>query len=137
MISFFIEGKPEPQGRPRFYPTAKGMRAVDPPKSRAWKEDIAYQAISHRNKVSAPFIEGPVSMSLEFVLPRSKSNKDKLHTIKPDLDNLQKAVKDGLKGVFFKDDAQIVSMSVLRKRYISNGESPGVYVGIEPIEGVV
>jgi Holliday junction resolvase RusA-like endonuclease len=48
---------------------------------------------------------------------------------KPDLDNMIKAVKDGLNGVAWKDDAQVVK--VLALKYY--GESPRADIRITPI----
>ncbi|MNP83694.1 Endodeoxyribonuclease RusA [compost metagenome] len=51
-------------------------------------------------------------------------------TKKPDMDNVIKAIYDGLNGVVWKDDVQVVDAFV-RKRY---GEVPGVHVRIVPLE---
>ncbi len=50
-------------------------------------------------------------------------------TKKPDLDNVQKAIYDGLNGVVWKDDVQVVK-AVVGKRY---GETPGVRVKVVPL----
>jgi len=36
------------------------------------------------------------------------------HTKKPDLDNVAKAVIDGMNGIIFKDDSQITSLHVTK-----------------------
>ena len=63
--------------------------------------------------LSAP-ADGPVIVDLEFYLPRPKRlmrAKDPdgpmPHTAKPDRDNLEKAVLDALKGLAWRDDAQV------------------------------
>jgi len=68
-------------------------------------------------------------MLLVFHLARPKSlpRKVKFHTKRPDLDNLTKAVKDGLKGVIYRDDSQVVYMRIA-KRYCT---VPGVSVRIK------
>ena len=63
-------------------------------------------------------------------IPSSKSKKWKQAaaegvekpTKKPDVDNLIKIIMDALSGVIYKDDKQIIKMSV-EKRY---AEQPGV-----------
>ena len=55
--------------------------------------------------------------------------KWKDHTTKPDADNLVKAVKDGLKGVIFKDDSQVMNLKVL-KRYSEKGDFVEIAVGL-------
>ena len=52
-------------------------------------------------------------------------------TTKPDKDNVIKAVYDGINGIVWKDDVQVVD-GCQRKRY---GEVPGVKVRIVPLEG--
>jgi len=59
--------------------------------------------------------KGAVSITIVFDMPMPKSwtKKKKFeligmpHTQKPDIDNLTKAVLDGLNGVWFKDDSQV------------------------------
>lgn len=81
-------------------------------------------------------LETPVSVYLYFRLPIPKSHPKKRqeaclsgferHTKRPDLDNLAKSVLDGLNGVIWQDDSQIVSLH-LTKVYAS---APGVDVYI-------
>ena len=49
-----------------------------------------------------------------------------LPTTKPDVDNIVKAIGDGLNGVVWRDDVQAVDLFV-RKRY---GAMPGVQVRV-------
>lgn len=51
-------------------------------------------------------------------------------TTKPDQDNVLKAIFDGLNGVAWRDDVQVVDITS-RKRY---APLPGVYVEITPVE---
>ncbi|CAI3798597.1 hypothetical protein DBADOPDK_02072 [Pseudomonas sp. MM223] len=85
-------------------------------------------------------LEGAVMVEMRIVLaiPQSMSKKRKAQAIagelfptkKPDMDNVIKAIYDGLNGVVWKDDVQVVDAFV-RKRY---GEVPGVHVRIVPLE---
>lgn len=134
MITLMIKGKPVPQGRPRFrivQPKGKAPFAscYDPAESRAWKEEIKRQAIASGHQM----LEGALSMELTFHMLRPKSLPKKIvhHMKKPDVDNLAKAVKDGMEGVFYKNDSQVCSLRV-RKVYCL--EHPGVQVRIEPME---
>jgi Holliday junction resolvase RusA-like endonuclease len=36
------------------------------------------------------------------------------HTKKPDLDNVAKAIIDGMNGIIFKDDSQIINLHVTK-----------------------
>lgn len=56
---------------------------------------------------------------------------------KPDLDNLEKAVKDALKGVAWHDDAQVVAYGPRHgKFYHASGDVPHVDIAIWPIDPV-
>lgn len=124
---FFIFGSPVPQGRPRFARVGTFVKTYDPKESRSWKETVKWQAISNGGRI----IEGPLSLILHFKLPRPKSlpKKIKHHTKKPDVDNLVKGVKDGLKGVCYMDDSQVCRLAAT-KSYVEPGEQFGVDVTI-------
>lgn len=127
MIQFTVYGSPVPQGRPRFARVGPYVRTYDPAKSRSWKDAVALQARDEL-KGGKKLLEGPLWMFLHFKLPRPKSLPKKVqhHTKKPDLDNLVKGVKDGLKGICYADDSQVVRLAAT-KEY---GEQPCVMVRI-------
>lgn len=91
---------------------------------------------------------GPIRLELAIVLPIPQSWSGVRQrraaagliapTVKPDSDNVEKAIKDGLNGVVYRDDVQVVQDSK-SKVY---GAVPGVKVvvtfleGIEPAQGV-
>ncbi len=83
-------------------------------------------------------IVGPVYLELLFTFPRPKrlqwKNKTmhaEWHTSKPDLDNLEKSVKDALTGICWQDDAQVCSV-VKRKIYGAGGDPAGVRITVGP-----
>ncbi|MEM2963749.1 MAG: RusA family crossover junction endodeoxyribonuclease [Candidatus Anstonellales archaeon] len=118
-ISFTVDVMPVPQARPRFYVKQHGFKhfvgAYDPERCKRFKEVIAWHA-----KIKAVEfglkdpLKGAISISLTFQMGRN--GKEVMHTKKPDLDNLAKAVKDALKGIIYQDDSQIVEAH-LYKRY--------------------
>ena len=134
MITLMIKGIPVPQGRPRFrIVTPRGKKpfasCYDPTTSREWKEEVKRQAIASGLKS----LDGALSMELIFYMPRPKSLPKKVehHVKKPDVDNLAKAVKDAMEGVFYKNDSQVCTLKV-KKVYCE--EHPGVHVRIEALE---
>jgi len=133
MITLHIDGIPVPQGRPRARTFKIGndcrVQMYDPPKSKEWKEYIRLKAEYSQMKK----LEGAIKMDLVFWMPRAKSNKDKHHTKRPDVDNLAKAVKDALEGIAYKNDSQVVDLRV-RKYYETEIHKPGVDVSMEPVE---
>jgi len=130
-VRLFVLGSPVAQGRPRFARIGNFVRTYDPKESRSWKETVKWQAISRDSRI----IEGPLSLILHFKLSRPKSlpKKIKYHTKKPDLDNLIKGVKDGLKGICYKDDSQVVRLAAT-KSYAGPGEQIGVEIIITQID---
>lgn len=53
---------------------------------------------------------GPISVTLVFFFRRPHgAPKARIgHTVKPDLDKLIRAILDALKGILYKDDAQVI-----------------------------
>ena len=78
---------------------------------------------------------GPVLLDLTFVLPRPKSLPKRVsyHLKKPDVDKLARCVLDGLTGVVYRDDSQVVTVSA-HKRYQKAGEQTGCIVGVQSDE---
>jgi len=122
-----IYGNPVAQGRPRFARRGKFVTTYDPEKSRSWKETVKWQVLAQG--VPEP-LDGPLVMSLIFMLPRPASLPKKVieHTKKPDWENLAKAICDALEGICYKNDSQIVECNV-KKIY---AERTGVQIGIKP-----
>jgi Holliday junction resolvase RusA-like endonuclease len=82
-----------------------------------------------------PF-DGPVVLSVIFVLPRPKGKMWKtrpmpreLHVSRPDVDNLLKSLKDALKGIAWRDDAQVWSIHAM-KQVAAGDEAPHTEVEI-------
>lgn len=138
LFELFVPGVPAPGGSKTHY--GKG-RTVDACKRNPdWKARVADFAC-HR-WCEAP-LDGPLSLKLDFYLPRPKShfglgkNSDRLkplaplhHTFKPDATKLLRAVEDALTGVVWRDDALIV-LQVVTKRY---RETPGVLIAVGRME---
>lgn len=115
-----IPGKPQGKGRPRF--TRYG-RPYTPESTRQYEELI--RACWMEQADGWKVREGGVGMIVTayFAIP-SSANKDRksgmrsgriLPQVKPDGDNILKAVADALNGYAYTDDKQIVSMSVQKK----------------------
>ena len=89
---FDIPGEPVAKGRPRFY----GYRAVTPQHTRDAEELVRNQF--HMFYPHAEPLDGDILMILMFYKGRHG---------KPDLDNLEKLVKDALNGLAYVDDQQV------------------------------
>lgn len=129
----FIEGEPVPQGRGRIIKKGPHFGIKDPEKSKAWKESVKWQATSEKNRQRLPVMDGALNMRLVFMLTRPKSAKNRLRPcVRPDLDNFVKAIKDGLNGVLYHDDGQIVDL-IASKVYCDPGQNPGVLVEVKGV----
>lgn len=112
-IMLRIPGPPTPKGRPRF--TRQG-RAYTPAKTKTYEDEVAMLGKAAM-KGQEPF-RTPVAVYVRatFLTPASysKTRTDaclagyEQHIKRPDLDNIVKAITDGLNGVVYHDDSQIV-----------------------------
>lgn len=138
-ISFVIPGEPKGKGRHRSRIAKMGdgkqFIANYAPKETVEYENLVRMAASDAMDGRAPS-ERPVLVELVATcsVPASWSQKkrraallgDVMPTGKPDLDNVEKAVLDGLNKIVVRDDAQVCRVGK-GKQY---GETPGVFVRV-------
>lgn len=115
-VSFTVAGVPVPQGSSRAF-VVKGRAVVTSSNKNLaqWRQRIATEA--QRAASEAGWCsEGQFAYAVtaDFYFPRTKSMGKKLirHTVRPDLDKLQRAVGDGITGILIADDAKIDRWSV-------------------------
>lgn len=133
ITSFFVPGIPKPQGSKRAFVNPKTNRAVvveDNKNVRDWRADVRAMAMDHAdNRIS----EGPVNITLKFVMKRPVSTPKSRPTPpaikKPDLDKLERAILDALTGILFTDDSQ-VTMLIGTKRIAEIDETPGCNITV-------
>lgn len=109
MHCFVCRFKVRGQGRPRF----GNGRAYKAKADSDYERAIADKFVSSGGR---HFGSGPLIVSIDVyrALPKSapKSVRDEADTLKPDCDNIAKAVLDALNGVAWEDDSQVVALSV-------------------------
>lgn len=133
-IQFTVYGLPVPQGSKKVI--GKNVIEMADARLRSWRQDVAAQARAAMEGAS-PFIE-PVDVRLMFWLPRPQNhfgtgrNAERLKpsapiapAVRPDLDKLTRAVLDALTGIVFRDDKQVVGMT-LSKLYAQDSFHPGM-----------
>lgn len=112
ILRFSVPGKPMPQARPRAF-SRGGHARVYSPVAGTSKADLAKAFLEIAwgyNEADWKPWEGPVCIHIEYRFLSPKTGwKGKEHTGRPDLDNLDKLVMDGLSGIAFRDDSQIVA----------------------------
>jgi Holliday junction resolvase RusA-like endonuclease len=117
-IMFTIYGEPVPKGRPRFSTRGKFPVAYTPEKTKNYESEVGMMAKAAMG-ASEP-LEGALEafIYVTFAVPASYSKKrteaclsgSEKHTKKPDLDNVVKAVLDGMSDIVFLSDSQITSI---------------------------
>jgi Holliday junction resolvase RusA-like endonuclease len=118
-ITISLQGIPVAKGRPRLSSYRGRVRVHTPEATRVYEEQVrivAWQAMRNRAKFS-----GAVEVAMRFVFapPASWPVKKRLaaiggeipHISRPDIDNLVKAVLDGLKAVALTDDAIVTRLT--------------------------
>ena len=116
---FTIPGNPVGKGRPRAT-TINGMARMYTPKKTASYETLVVMAYTQAGGVK---LEGPMRMAIEatFEMPLSWYIKKRKATDgtfcekKIDADNIAKVVCDGLNGVAYHDDRQVVELVVVKR----------------------
>lgn len=138
-VSFVVPGEAIGKGRPKIGRVGGHARMFTPTKTANYESLIA--VVAHEAMQGRELIAGPVLLEMKiFVSVAASWSKKKraealrgevMPTKKPDADNVLKAICDGINGIVFKDDVQVVNVS-MSKRF---GETPGVLVRVIPLEG--
>jgi len=127
-VCFTVVGDPVPKARARTVRKGGRTWSFTPKRVAAWEKVVKEEALLNFN---APF-NGPVAVSLAFFLKRPKARRrDNFVETTPDIDNLEKAVLDGLNGVAYLDDKLVVVKNSV-KRYVVSGV-PRVEVVVVPL----
>lgn len=124
MIAFTVPGNPTGKGRARIVKIGAFSRLATPKDTAAYECLVALTA--QQAMAGRPLLEGAVGVRLciDHAVPQSWSGKKQrmalagevFPTVKPDADNVCKAIFDGLNGVLWSDDVLVVDLAV-RKRY--------------------
>jgi Holliday junction resolvase RusA-like endonuclease len=110
-LNIIVYGEPVAKGSMKGFNTGKGIRLTnDNVKTKDWQTLIAYTAGQKCKEVA----DGPVSLRVAFYLPKGKTVKREHVTTRPDIDKLLRCVLDALTGIIYQDDAQVVSVNVLK-----------------------
>ena len=119
-IHFEVEGDPRGKGRPRFGRFGKFTRVYTDKQTTDYEAVIKSYA-AHAMGSSDP-LETAVSVFLyvRLAVPQSYSKKRTEACLsglekpckKPDIDNIAKTYLDGMNGVVFKDDTQVIDLHV-------------------------
>ena len=132
---FTVPGDPVPQSRPR---VTRSGNVYYADRIVRYRREVVLAARAAR----LPLREGPVWLGIEAVFQRPKAHfkKSNVRTdaaafpfSRGDCSNLAKGIEDALLGVAYKDDSQVVELTV-RKRWAKDGEQSAAIVTICDIE---
>lgn len=135
-VRFLVAGKARPKGRARTSVKNGVMRHYTPKPTTEYEDAIRRAAIHALG--SRPRFEGPVSVTVTVrCKPPQRTSKKALvemlagrlmPTTRPDMDNILKAIADGISKVLIRDDADIVQFSGVKQYAIE----AGIDVIVEP-----
>lgn len=134
MIQITIPGQPQGKGRARAFVRNGSVGHYTPAKTRSYEgviTTLAMEAMQGRAPSQRPI---RMEMVCLFEVPQSWPQWKReaalrgeiVPTVKPDRDNVEKAVKDALNGVVWRDDCQIVADA----KSSSYSETPAVIVTV-------
>ena len=122
IVTFKVEGNPVGKQRARYAKRGNFVQTYTPEKTRTYEsliKDSAKQAMG-----SSEPLETPVSLYLYIRVPiPASATKKRIQAIsdgtekpirKPDASNILKSIEDGMNGVVYKDDSQIVNIHVTK-----------------------
>ncbi len=123
-VYFVVTGNPVGKGRPRATSRGGFVRMYTDAKTLGFEAAVADEAriaMSNFELFDTPM---QLQLSAYYPIPKSWSKKKRqlavdgeiYPQVKPDLDNVMKAVLDALNGVVYADDSQVINL-VATKRY--------------------
>ena len=128
MITFTLPMRPLSKLRPRL---GKGGRVITPKATRTYERELALRA---GVELGGETLLGPLELHLEFVFARTDSSpkgEGRLpRTCIPDIDNLAKAVMDGLSAARAWEDDRQVSRLTAAKWWGAKGEDSSITVSL-------
>lgn len=122
LITFIVHGDPVGKGRPRITTRGGYARSYTPDKTRDYEcmvSDLAHREMMNHGLLPT-YDAVKVEIEAHFAIPKSYSKKkheqaakDEIKPmVKPDCDNIAKALLDAMNKVVYIDDKQVVELSV-------------------------
>jgi crossover junction endodeoxyribonuclease RusA len=118
LLKFTIPGPPVGKGRPRFW----GKKPTTPPKTRKYEELVGWCGRYAANKDHVGNLIGWYYLDVRLYFKNDR---------RPDTDNVVKAVMDGLEGVLWANDRNVLPRV---QRVVIGSVEPRIEVEIYPYE---
>ena len=140
-ITFFVPGQPQGKARARTVSHGGFTHSYTPKKTKVYEESIRDTYVLSGGKHLLGNVPVNVSITAVFRVPKSYTKKEKalcysgkrLPLVKPDVDNITKAVLDALNGVAWHDDSQVVAVDVV-KLYEQEPDHEGLFINIRSVD---
>lgn len=137
IVRFTVPGEPTAKGRARAFVRNGSIAHYTPDKTARYENLVklaAHEQMSGREPSSGAlrlYVSAYLSIGASWSKKRQKAALQGLErpTKRPDIDNVVKAIKDGLNGVVWRDDSQVV-MLLAEKHWSA---SPRVEVLVEEV----
>lgn len=122
-VRFTVYGRAQTQGSKKAVRAGKFAKVVDAnPGTKEWRRLVGQVAGEAMTEGGHELMRGGVGLQIDFYFARPKSHSGTgrnagklkpsapaLHTTKPDVSKLTRAVEDALSGIVYLDDSQVVS----------------------------
>ena len=139
LVRFTVFGQPVAKGRPRASIRGGHVHMRTPKKTAQYE---AFVAATARMEYGDPPYEGPVSLIVLAVFQRPKRlcrkkdpNVRMWCGVKPDADNICKAIGDGLeKGGIIRNDSQIVHIEIRKVYAAKENDGPQAVVVLRTVD---
>ena len=125
MPTIRIPGRPVPKGRPRFKVIGGQVRVFTPATTTQYEQKVA----AAWRAAKLPMFDGPVAIEVHIstdgavvtVVPITVTEAST--KLRSDLDNVVKALMDGLNGVAYTDDRQVVQIVAYKVAALPDAQS--------------
>jgi crossover junction endodeoxyribonuclease RusA len=114
MIRITVPGRPVPKARPRLGVRGRKAFVYTPPATKEYEKLVGWVA----KATGCRPVKMPVAVALDVYIKR-----------KLDADNIAKSILDGLNGVAYEDDDQVVEL-LIRKHKVKRKEEERVEIEI-------
>ena len=118
MINFTVYGPPQGKARPRFRKIGNFVQTYTPAKTKSYEDEIkmfAKAAMGATEPLETPvevflYIKNSVPVSYSKKRTEACLSGQEKPITKTDIDNIAKAFLDGMNGIVYKDDRQVVEL---------------------------
>jgi len=128
-ICFEVPGQPRGKGRPRFARRGNFVKTYTDAATASYEDQIRFYALQAMGSSEPLKTALEVFIYVKLPVPQSYSKKRTEACLsglerpckKPDLDNIIKAMMDGMNEIVYDDDVQVISIQATKRYAINAG----------------